>query len=591
VVTTRGHTVFMALFGTLGWAALLAVTYVPGFGPDSVRVPPALSFTLFFLTIVGVRGMAFRMLPETVVSLDSAFYIASVVCLGSATSGRLVALALTLDALLRLLRADAAGKNPQGTFLQNLTFVIYFGGFSGGLLMALGWLFGVDGRALLGMRELEPSVLGLVAVVGLTFLVIHYLVQAVRLKLGGHPFADTMRRMALPGILAEASLLPLAAVVVLIYHPDRPLGFVLLAATYLLINYFFNRLTRASASLHQRVGELETLNRTAHALGSTLQLHELIETLAKETTHAIGGAEHLALTRLEGDDVVIDSYDRERGDFERHRAGREGLSARVLESRQPLYVADLRRSELGPGDDSGIRSWLGIPIVIYDDVVGVLSVQSREKDAFSDDEKRLLEAIGAQAAVAIQNARLYELATVDGLTGLYVRRYFDSRLREELERCRRFGTACSLVLLDIDDFKKLNDTYGHPLGDRVLRELAQVVRRAMRGVDIAARYGGEEFAFILPRTSIVDAHAVAERIRQDVADARIPTPEGVILAITASLGVCCYPDSGAEDAAGMVHRADVALYRAKATGKNRVELFWSGDVVPMASKKRPATLS
>ena len=97
--------------------------------------------------------------------------------------------------------------------------------------------------------------------------------------------------------------------------------------------------------------------------------------------------------------------------------------------------------------------------------------------------------------------------------------------------------------------------------------------------------------FVRPTFSIVDAHAVAERIRQDVADARVTTPEGVVLAITASLGIACYPESGAEDAAGMVDRADVALYRAKATGKNRVELFWSGEDVPAPSKKRRSTLS
>src|SRR5262245_23096919 len=209
-MTTRGHLAFMGLFGALGWAALLLATYLPGFGPEAVRSPPALSFTLFFLVIVGVRGMAFRMLPETVVSLDSAFYIAAVVCLGSATSGRLVALALTLDALLRLLRADAAGKRPQGSFVENLTFVIYFGGFSGGLLMALGWLFGVDGRGFLGVRDREPAVLGTVVSVGAAFLIVHYLVQGLRLKLAGHAFADYVRRMAIPGILAEASLLPLA---------------------------------------------------------------------------------------------------------------------------------------------------------------------------------------------------------------------------------------------------------------------------------------------------------------------------------------------------------------------------------------------
>ena len=203
----------------------------------------------------------------------------------------------------------------------------------------------------------------------------------------------------------------------------------------------------------------------------------------------------------------------------------------------------------------------------------MLSVQSRNVRAFSPDHQRVLEAIGAQAGTAIQNARLYELATVDGLTGLFVRRYFDGRLREELERARRYQTEFSVVLLDVDNFKKLNDTYGHGVGDRVLREVAQVMRRNMRGVDIPARYGGEEFAFILPRTGMLDAHAVAERLRQDISEARIAADDKVVR-VSASLGLSSYPESGAESADEMVKLADTALYRAKQTGKNRVELYW-----------------
>jgi len=582
----RGHLVFMAVLGALGWALLLAATYVPGFGPPRLGPPEILPFALFFLVIVGTRGMAFRMLPDTVVSLDSAFYIAAVVCLGSATAGRLVALALTLDALLRFLRADAAGKRLATPWIEHLTFVVYFGGLSGGLLFALGWLHGVDGRGLVGRAEpAEVETVLHVFALGLSFLFCHYLAQGVRLVLSGQTWRAYLKRMALPGILAEASLLPLTVVVVLIYHPDRPLGFVLLGAIYLLINFFFNRLSHASDSLRQRVGELETLNRTAHALGATLELPGVIESIARETLAAIREAEVLALSHRDGEEFVIDYYDRSRGVFERVRTrttdgGKGGASGWVVAHQRPLHLPDLRRAEelaASAPDDSGMRSWLGVPIIIYDDVVGVLSVQSRERGAFSDDQQRLLEAIGAQAAVAIQNARLYELATVDGLTGLYVRRYFDSRLKEELERARRFQAAFSLVLLDIDDFKQLNDGHGHPFGDKVLRELAQVARRAMRGVDIAARYGGEEFAFILPRTGIVDAHAAAERIRQDVADARVLGPDGTVFKVTASLGVACYPDSGEGDAAALIQRADVALYRAKATGKNRVELYWANE--------------
>src|SRR5262249_39176200 len=210
----------------------------------------------------------------------------------------------------------------------------------------------------------------------------------------------------------------------------------------------------------------------------------------------------------------VDGMDRDRRRFERLRAREdEGVSAWVIKHRRPLRIADLDRSELVGKNDPGVCSWLGVPIVIYDDAIGVLSVQSRERGAFGAAEERVLEAIGAQAAVAIHNARLYELATVDGLTGLYVRRYFDARLAEELERSRRFEVPFSVVLLDIDDFKQLNDRHGHALGDRVLRDVAQAMRRCLRGVDIAARYGGEEFAVILPRTAMLDAHAVRQRSR------------------------------------------------------------------------------
>jgi diguanylate cyclase (GGDEF)-like protein len=577
----------MASFGLAGWTAVLLPTYLPAALPPVVRASGTLSFLLFFSVIVASRGLAFRVLPETLVSLDSAFYIAAVVCLGSVSAGRLVALALILDALLRLLGKDTTTRRAQKAWAEHLLFVIYFSGMTGGMVMAVGWVFQVDGRTLLQRPEMQWAVLAVVLALGAVFLLCHYVIQGGRLLLAGHPIRQYLRRMALPGILSEASLLPLAAVVVLIYHPGQPMGFVLLGATYLLLNFVFNRLSHASASLRERVRELETLNRTAHALGSSLELPAIIEALARETLASIPEAERLTLVHRQGDGFVTDRYDRERKTFERLSATDGSVVAWMSEHRRPLCLADASQTgrEVGLGSPADVRSWLGVPIVIYHEVVGVLSVESRESDVFVKHQARLLEAIGAQAAVAIENARLYALATVDGLTGLYVRRYFDTRLAEELERSKRFGTPFGLVLLDIDDFKKLNDTYGHNIGDRALREVAQVVQRSLRGVDIAARYGGEEFAFILPRTSIVDAHAVAERIRQDVSEVRVSW-ENQVIGLTASLGVSCYPDSGPKDAAALVHLADIALYRAKATGKNRVELYWGAEG-PTARRLRP----
>src|SRR5206468_6334540 len=155
-------------------------------------------------------------------------------------------------------------------------------------------------------------------------------------------------------------------------------------------------------------------------------------------------------------------------------------------------------------------------------------------------------------------------------------------IEEEIERSKRYGSAFSVVMVDVDDFKHLNDTHGHLIGDRVLRGIANVVKSQMRGVDTAARYGGEEIAVILPRTELVNAYNVGERIRGAIAELRITTdaepPQS--LRVTASFGIAAYPESKASDGEDLVRYADRALYRAKKTGKNRVELFWSDDSGP-----------
>ena len=173
-----------------------------------------------------------------------------------------------------------------------------------------------------------------------------------------------------------------------------------------------------------------------------------------------------------------------------------------------------RRTTSRPTARHGIRSWLGVPLFMYGECEGVIAVQSSaRRRRFGAEHQRLLESLALQIAAALQNAHLYELAMVDGLTGLFVRRYFDARIEEEIERSKRYGTPFSVVMMDVDDFKKLNDTYGHLVGDRVLRAIANVVKAQMRGVDTAARYGGEEIAVILPRTEMVGAYNLAERIR------------------------------------------------------------------------------
>jgi two-component system cell cycle response regulator len=208
---------------------------------------------------------------------------------------------------------------------------------------------------------------------------------------------------------------------------------------------------------------------------------------------------------------------------------------------------------------------------MYGSVSGALIAESPWTDAFGEHELRLCDAIASQAAAAVENARLYALANVDGLTGLYCRRYFDVRIVEEIERARRFGTSFALIMADLDEFKRLNDTLGHLAGDRALREVAAIAASQLRGVDLAARYGGEELAFLLPRTTLADAHAVAERIREAV-NSYLLIESGRSWSLSLSCGVAGWSESGVSDPGALVARADAALYRAKAAGKNRVEI-------------------
>ena len=217
-------------------------------------------------------------------------------------------------------------------------------------------------------------------------------------------------------------------------------------------------------------------------------------------------------------------------------------------------------------------SALGHPLRgAHDDVQGVLSVWRRDRP-FAPSERELFHYLAAQAGVSVENVELHETvqrqAVTDELTGLSNHRRFQEALTSELERARRFDTGIGLVMLDVDNFKLVNDTYGHQVGDRVLREVARVLRAESREVDEPARYGGEELAVILPAADLEGAYGLAERVRTGIARLAIPVEGGDPLRVTASFGVAALPESAA-DQGSLIAAADGALYAAKRAGKNR----------------------
>jgi diguanylate cyclase (GGDEF)-like protein len=229
-----------------------------------------------------------------------------------------------------------------------------------------------------------------------------------------------------------------------------------------------------------------------------------------------------------------------------------------------------RKGELiQAGDPDADSERLELPIEAGGESFGTIVLSG---PAFGTQDIETATLLVGQAQVALENARLHGIverqALVDGLTGLANRRQAEEALNSELSRAQRFGGPLALVLADLDDFKAVNDRYGHPAGDLVLQQFAELLRVSVRDIDVAARWGGEEFTLLLPGTDAAGAAHVAERIRRAFAERTILTPDGSAIRITASFGVAAYPAANTE--AALIAAADTALYDAKRAGKDTV---------------------
>lgn len=218
-------------------------------------------------------------------------------------------------------------------------------------------------------------------------------------------------------------------------------------------------------------------------------------------------------------------------------------------------------------------SCVELPLTAQKKVVGVLVLGHRAGAAFERSAADILGLVQNQVTIVVDNARLYELARrlaiTDGLTKLFNHRFFQELFEKEYRRSDRYNTVFSLIMLDIDDFKKINDTYGHLCGDEILKSLGRLIRGCLRTMDVVARYGGEEFAILLPETAGPEAVQTAERIRRAVEENVFMGNERG-LSITVSQGVATYPSPGVAGRFDVIAKADAALYEAKEAGRNRV---------------------
>lgn len=329
----------------------------------------------------------------------------------------------------------------------------------------------------------------------------------------------------------------------------------------------------------------EALRETAMAVNASLMLEDVLECIF-DSIDKIAHFDAAILMLIEGDSVCTV---RERNQMFL-QAGENDNNLRqfrltdlpflssVIETKQPCLISNTLTAPdwppAFPGAES-IKSFVSVPIEIKGQVAGVINLGSASADFFVPQHAQRLMAFASQAAIAIENARLYErthvLSITDPLTRLYNRRYFFENARIEFERIRRYGGTLSVMMMDIDHFKDLNDTFGHAKGDLVLNEIAQRIKSCIRTVDIAARYGGEEFVILMPETDLNKASQVAERVRQSVGGQPFVVDDTRVM-VTLSLGVAeIGPSHHLLD--DLLKDADQALYAAKASGRNRVEIF------------------
>jgi diguanylate cyclase (GGDEF)-like protein len=324
----------------------------------------------------------------------------------------------------------------------------------------------------------------------------------------------------------------------------------------------------------RRASQLEAINAIAQQMTAVLGLKELLSKvclLIQEAFHV----SHVSVLLKEEEELMLRAHHGNltpRFPEEGKPPVDAGLWGRALATGKTLIENDVSQAPDQVVLYAETRARMCIPLVSFGQTLGVLALDSAQSGAFNASDTQSLESVADICATAIQNAhyveRVKQLAYIDGLTGIFNRRFFEMRIAEEIERARRFGAGMAVIMVDIDQFKRLNDEFGHLLGDEVLRQVSSLFHQQLRKFDVVCRYGGEEFAILLSQTNPQHAMAVAEKLRRMVETWQFP---GVPRPVTISAGAATYPEHGTSRDE-LVKASDAGLYAAKQAGRNRVYL-------------------
>lgn len=582
------HIGYLWLVGLAGWITLLYIIFSKGLSANYNEAEAQVLVTTI-ITALMCRALTFNVYDKVRISIDTGYYVAVSFILGPTVSSLIAACALTVESTCRIIHEDLSVCTVERKPLSyKIGQIIFNGGVPVISLLVGASIFKINGS----LDDIIASYGGTLTFVGLatrlvgltcTCLLIHYFIASIASLVQGRTLSGVFMRFYMGVLSYEITMIPISLALLLGYISQGFGFFLVLTASYLVCNFLCRKLGDQNITIQQRAVEMLTLNDVSQRISAKLNLDELMLVVAEYSQRIVrrtpsrfvmglideqnpGTVEYTLFSEVDGQPV-------------KHRKlpFGEGLSGRVMTSMKPIMLSDAPMQALDyqvPQQyiEPRFHSWIGIPLVNYDESIGLICLQTEQRNAYNEDILRALSTIARQTAIAVQNARLYNLATKDGLSKLYVRRYFDQRLTEEWSRARRYKHPLALLILDLDDFKMLNDENGHQAGDKVIRRVGEIILSSLRADDIPARYGGEEFGIILPNTGLDAANIVAKRIVGAVAKTIIGH-ENITMKITCSIGVAAFPDNEPQSSGDLLSMADQALYQAKAAGKNCSVMF------------------
>lgn len=340
------------------------------------------------------------------------------------------------------------------------------------------------------------------------------------------------------------------------------------------LKLYIEKIEQMNKELDQRIAKLSAIQEIGQIITSTLDLEKLLNLLVEHIQRLIDC--HTCCIMLLNEQTqelvikVMRSF--ENGPIRnlRFKIG-EGVAGWVLKYKKPLNIGDVRKDARYIYPLERIKSILSVPLVYKEKPYGVFNLNSMRPNAFTEEDQKVLSILSVYAAQAIENARLFEemkrLSITDGLTKLYNYSHFLEHLESEIRRAERYNLSFSLIMMDLDNFKRVNDLYGHIFGNEVLKKISKILMENIRRSSFIARYGGEEFCLILVEAQKKEAKEVGERIRR-----LIEKEKRELFGITVSMGISCYPED-ARTSTELLEIADKALYMAKREGGNCIYAF------------------